>query len=206
MSKMGISARRQLPRRPAVRDRGPARRSGRTESSPAPCRASPAPISPTSNPTRSCCTAPPSIRCKPLAAGGLLKFMYGGEYHAYNPDVVQQLQKAVQERQTTRSTGNTPQVVNSRPVAMIRDLMKPKFGVNPIPVDEVEPVEAILKRFDSRRHVAGRVVARGARGPGRRHEPHRRRAPIPAKAAKTPRATAPSRPPRSSRWPPAASA
>ena len=25
----------------------------------------------------------------PLSPGGLLKFVHGGEYHAYNPDVVQ---------------------------------------------------------------------------------------------------------------------
>jgi glutamate synthase (NADPH/NADH) large chain len=32
---------------------------------------------------------------RPLSAGGLLKFMFGEEFHAYNPDIVQQLQKAV---------------------------------------------------------------------------------------------------------------
>src|SRR5690606_36340862 len=33
---------------------------------------------------------------KPIQPGGLLKFVYGGEYHAYNPDVVSTLQAAVQ--------------------------------------------------------------------------------------------------------------
>ncbi len=32
---------------------------------------------------------------KPLEHGGLLKYVHGGEYHAYNPDVVGTLQKAV---------------------------------------------------------------------------------------------------------------
>ncbi|MBP8113153.1 MAG: glutamate synthase large subunit, partial [Aeromonas sp.] len=32
---------------------------------------------------------------KPLTQGGLLKFVHGGEYHTYNPDVVQTLQVAV---------------------------------------------------------------------------------------------------------------
>ena len=34
---------------------------------------------------------------KPIQQGGLLKFVYGGEYHAYNPDVVNTLQAAVQQ-------------------------------------------------------------------------------------------------------------
>ena len=33
---------------------------------------------------------------KPVAQGGLLKYVHGGEYHAYNPDVVRTLQQAVQ--------------------------------------------------------------------------------------------------------------
>ena len=32
---------------------------------------------------------------KPISQGGLLKYVHGGEYHAYNPDVIQTLQKAV---------------------------------------------------------------------------------------------------------------
>ncbi|MGA7180987.1 MAG: glutamate synthase large subunit [Thiobacillaceae bacterium] len=85
---------------------------------------------------------------KPITAGGLLKFIFGEEFHAYNPDVVQQLQKAVQNG-SYEEYKKYSAIVNSRPVAMMRDLMKPKFGLNPIPIDEVEPVEAILKRFDS---------------------------------------------------------
>ena len=34
---------------------------------------------------------------KSIQQGGLLKFVYGGEYHAYNPDVVRTLQDAVQQ-------------------------------------------------------------------------------------------------------------
>ena len=59
------------------------------------------------------------------------------------------------------------------------------------PLDEVEPLEAILCALRLRRHVARRAVAGSARGAGDRDEPPRRRAPIPAKAAKTRRATAP---------------
>ena len=30
-----------------------------------------------------------------IGLGGLLKFVHGGEYHAYNPEVVKKLQEAV---------------------------------------------------------------------------------------------------------------
>jgi len=83
---------------------------------------------------------------KPVTAGGLLKFMYGEEYHAYNPDVVQSLQKAVQSG-SYEAYKTYADNVNNRPVAMLRDLMALKE--NPISIDEVESVEAILKRFDS---------------------------------------------------------
>jgi glutamate synthase (NADPH/NADH) large chain len=85
---------------------------------------------------------------KPLAQGGLLKFIFGGEYHAYNPDVVMQLQKAVQNGDYEEYK-KYAELVNNRPVAMLRDLMKLKTGINPIPLEEVEPIEKILKRFDS---------------------------------------------------------
>ncbi len=83
----------------------------------------------------------------PLSAGGLLKFMFGEEFHAYNPDVVQQLQKAVKTGDYAEYKKYSA-LVNDRPVAMIRDLMKLK-PATPIPLDEVEPLEVILKRFDS---------------------------------------------------------
>ncbi|MFP1528556.1 hypothetical protein ACLB1R_22950 [Escherichia coli] len=43
---------------------------------------------------------------KPISQGGLLKYVHGGEYHAYNPDVVRTLQQAVQsgEIATIRNT------------------------------------------------------------------------------------------------------
>ncbi|NTV95542.1 MAG: glutamate synthase large subunit [Thiobacillus sp.] len=84
---------------------------------------------------------------KPVSAGGLLKFMYGEEYHAYNPDVVQTLQAAVQKG-SYEVYKQYADIVNTRPVAMLRDLMKLKEG-NDIAIDEVESVEKILKRFDS---------------------------------------------------------
>jgi len=80
--------------------------------------------------------------------GGLLKYMHGGEYHMYNPDVVATLQAAVMTGDYERYR-QFAELVNDRPASCIRDLLGVEWGGSPISVDEVEPVEAILARFDS---------------------------------------------------------
>ena len=88
-------------------------------------------------------------RRRPVPQGGLLKYMHGGEYHAYNPDVVQTLQNAVQTGSYS-TYQRYAKLVNERPVATLRDLLNVELsGVTPIPIDQVEPIESILKRFDS---------------------------------------------------------
>ncbi len=85
---------------------------------------------------------------KPLIQGGLIKYIHGGEYHAFNPDVVQSLQKAVR-------SGNYgdyrvySDLVNNRPVAALRDLLDLQKAEASISIDEVEPEENFYTRFDS---------------------------------------------------------
>ncbi|MDH3635723.1 MAG: glutamate synthase large subunit [Gammaproteobacteria bacterium] len=84
---------------------------------------------------------------KTIEQGGLLKYIHGGEYHAYNPDVVHALQAAV-------NSGNYDDwkkysnIVNNRPPTALRDLMhlKPQQSID---IDKVEPGDNILARFDS---------------------------------------------------------
>ncbi|NQZ52783.1 MAG: glutamate synthase large subunit [Piscirickettsiaceae bacterium] len=80
--------------------------------------------------------------------GGLLKYIHGGEYHAYNPDVVGTLQKAVQGG-SYDTYKEYAQLVNDRPVAVLRDLLALKLAETPLALDEVEDIGQILKRFDS---------------------------------------------------------
>jgi glutamate synthase (NADPH/NADH) large chain len=80
--------------------------------------------------------------------GGLLKYMHDGEYHMYNPDVVATLQSAVLSGDFEQYKQYAT-LVNERPVSCIRDLLKLRSPLAPIPIDEVEPVAAILARFDS---------------------------------------------------------
>ena len=82
------------------------------------------------------------------AQGGLLKYIHGGEYHAYNPDVVNQLQAAVTSGEFSDYKIYADSVDKRRP-AMLRDLLDLKPAGPAIPLSSVEPVEEILKRFDS---------------------------------------------------------
>ncbi len=83
-----------------------------------------------------------------IEQGGLYKYVHGGEYHCYNPDVVATLQAAVRTGDYARYA-EYARLVNERPVATLRDLMGLKPAGDPIPLDEVEPIESILPRFDS---------------------------------------------------------
>ncbi len=85
---------------------------------------------------------------KPTRQGGLLKYIHGGEYHAYNPDVVQKLHAAVESSDYEKYREYADEV-NHRPAAAFRDLLKLSANVKSIPIEEVEPLESILKRFDS---------------------------------------------------------
>ncbi len=85
---------------------------------------------------------------KPIQQGGLLKFVYGGEYHAYNPDVVNTLQAAVQQGNYEKYKEYAA-LVDNRPVSMLRDLLKVKLAEQPLSLDQVEPLDAIFKRFDA---------------------------------------------------------
>ncbi|HEX4674031.1 MAG TPA: glutamate synthase large subunit [Steroidobacteraceae bacterium] len=84
---------------------------------------------------------------EPQEQGGLLKYMHGGEYHMYNPDVVAALQAAVISGDYEHYKLFS-QLVNNRPAATIRDLLALQPGPRPIPVSEVESAAAVLSRFD----------------------------------------------------------
>src|SRR5690242_9406622 len=70
---------------------------------------------------------------KTIQQGGLLKFVHGGEYHAYNPDIVRALQDAVQGDSYDKYL-EYDALVNQRPVATLRDLLQLRTDVEPVPV------------------------------------------------------------------------
>ena len=80
--------------------------------------------------------------------GGLLKFDHRGEYHCYNPDVVQLLQKAVKSGDYQDYKAFT-KAVNERPIATLRDMLQLKVSDSPIELDQVESASKLFPRFDS---------------------------------------------------------
>jgi len=80
--------------------------------------------------------------------GGLLKYDSRGEYHCYNPDVVQLLQKAVKSG-SYQDYQAFAQAVDNRPVATIRDLFALKPSDQAIALDKVEAASKLFPRFDS---------------------------------------------------------
>ena len=90
-------------------------------------------------------------------AGWLLNYVHGGEYHAFNPDVVTALIQCARsgDYEDYRAYAR---LVNERPVATVRDLLALRPG-QAIPIDAVESIEAITGRFD----CAG--MSLGALGP-----------------------------------------
>jgi len=84
----------------------------------------------------------------PVRKGGLLKYVQDGEYHAYNPETIRSLQYAVESGQYADWQVFADQV-NRRDPMVLRDLFGLKLAEQPLPIDAVEPIEAILPRFDS---------------------------------------------------------
>ena len=83
-----------------------------------------------------------------LEWGGEYQWRRDGEYHLFNPETVFKLQHATQARRYEIFRDYTRLVddQNERR-ATLRGLFNFKRAEQPVPLDEVEPVEAILRRF-----------------------------------------------------------
>lgn len=88
------------------------------------------------------------LKRKTISHGGLLKYVHGGEYHAYNPDVVTSLQKAVVSGKY-EDYKVFSSLVNGRAPAHFRDLLGLNPDSPPIDISEVEPAENLFTRFDT---------------------------------------------------------
>src|SRR5687768_17132745 len=83
-----------------------------------------------------------------LPVGGIYQWKRKGEFHLFNPQTIHLLQYS-----TRMNDYNTfkkySKLVNdqSEKACTLRSLFRFKHNRNPIPIDEVEPAESILKRF-----------------------------------------------------------
>ncbi|MEK6666462.1 MAG: glutamate synthase large subunit [candidate division NC10 bacterium] len=80
--------------------------------------------------------------------GGEYQWRRDGEYHLFNPDTVFKLQHATRSGQYKIFKEYTDLVNNQNlNLCTLRGLFDFKFAGTPIPLEEVEPVESIVKRF-----------------------------------------------------------
>ncbi len=97
---------------------------------------------------------------KTLDEGGMYQWRYGGEAHIYSPQTVHALQRACR-------TGDYDTFVKfSRMVGdeerkrfTLRGMLDFNFPENPVPLDEVEPEEEIVKRFKTGAMSYGSISA-----------------------------------------------
>jgi glutamate synthase (ferredoxin) len=83
-----------------------------------------------------------------LDPGGQYQWRADGEYHAFNPQTVHLLQRAVRNNDYEVFKQYSALVNDhSRAICTLRGLMELKPAGQPIPIDDVEPVEAIVRRF-----------------------------------------------------------
>jgi glutamate synthase (ferredoxin) len=83
-----------------------------------------------------------------LESGGEYQWRRDGEFHLFNPDTVFKLQHATRSGQYS-TYREYARLVNdqSRRLGTLRGLFEFRAGRTPVPIEEVEPVEAIVRRF-----------------------------------------------------------
>jgi len=85
-----------------------------------------------------------------LEAGGNYQWRADGEEHLFNPQTVHKLQQACRNADYKAFKDYSRQVnEQSKKTCTLRGLLELKPFAQPISIDEVEPIEAILKRFKS---------------------------------------------------------
>ncbi|ADB50243.1 glutamate synthase large subunit [Conexibacter woesei] len=88
-----------------------------------------------------------------LPVGGVLQWRRDGERHIWNPDTIALLQHAVRAENGTagQTYDEFARAVNDEAArkASLRGLMKLREAPEPIPLDEVESAEEIVKRFST---------------------------------------------------------
>src|SRR5215467_8170826 len=88
------------------------------------------------------------VRLPDLDWGGQYQWRQDGEYHMYNPDSIHKLQYSTRTN-NYKIFKEYSELINSASATLctLRGMMDLKFSDKPIPIEEVEPAESIMKRF-----------------------------------------------------------
>ena len=88
----------------------------------------------------------PHLEAKKLENFGFVNYKPNGEYHMNSPEMAKALHKAVKDNQYDHYEVYKKQLQN-RPITALRDLLDLQSDKSSIPLEEVESVENIVKRF-----------------------------------------------------------
>ena len=134
----------------------------------------------------------PAAHASLLPQGGVYAWRRDGERHAWDPETIAALQLAVRANQAPQQRRGRLRLarhgrraeryeefahrvdVENGALAMLRGLLELRPAGDPIPLDEVEPVTEILKRFTTGGMSLGRPRPGGARDARGGDEPDRR--------------------------------
>ncbi|MDX2213615.1 MAG: glutamate synthase-related protein [Oculatellaceae cyanobacterium bins.114] len=88
----------------------------------------------------------PELTSKKLENYGFFNYKPGGEYHMNSPEMAKALHKAVASKSYDHYEVYKSQLEH-RPVTALRDLLDFQGDRPAVPIEEVEPIEEIVKRF-----------------------------------------------------------
>ncbi|KGG13542.1 MULTISPECIES: glutamate synthase large subunit [Prochlorococcus] len=89
----------------------------------------------------------PELDRKKLEFLGFVQYRSGAEYHLNNPDMSKALHNAVKKGPQYDHFNTYKSLLENRPATALRDLLTLRLTKKAIPIDEVESVENICKRF-----------------------------------------------------------
>ncbi len=89
----------------------------------------------------------PEIDLKKLEFLGFVQFRNNGEYHSNNPEMSKVLHSAVKQGPGYDHFETYKKLISNRPTTSLRDLLTINSTRKSIPLEEVESVESICKRF-----------------------------------------------------------
>ena len=110
-----------------------------------------------------------------LPVGGEYQWRREGEPHLFDPETVFRLQHSTRSGRYDIFKQYTNHIdTQSERLMTLRGLLKFASDRPPVPIEEVEPVSEIVKRFSTGAMSYGSISARGAPDAGHRDEPDRR--------------------------------
>ena len=89
----------------------------------------------------------PEINLKKLEFLGFVQFRNYGEYHSNNPEMSKVLHSALKQGSGYDHFNLYKKLIRNRPITSLRDLLTIKSKRKSIPLEQVESVESICKRF-----------------------------------------------------------